>query len=169
MSKRHLSAVLLFAAASHFAHAEIYECVDQSGNKRFTNIASEAKGCRVLNVGPVAPPTPSTPAPASPATAGKASPARASATPTPANFPRVDAQTQNSRDNDRRRILENELGNEQKLLDQARKELATQESTRLGDERNYQRLLDRLEPFKKKVKLHEDNVANLRREMANMR
>jgi hypothetical protein len=154
MSKRHLSAVLLFTAASHFAHAEIYECVDQSGNKRFTNIASEAKGCRVLNVGPVAPPTPS---------------ARASATPTPANFPRVDAQTQNSRDNDRRRILENELGNEQKLLDQARKELATQESTRLGDERNYQRLLDRLEPFKKKVKLHEDNVANLRREMANMR
>jgi hypothetical protein len=171
MPKRHLPAVLLFAAASYSAHAEIYECVDQSGNKRFTNIAAEAKGCRVLNVGPVAPPTPSAPAPApiSPATAGKASPARASSTPTPANFPRVDAQTQNSRDNDRRRILENELGNEQRLLEQARKELAAQESTRLGDERNYQRLLDRLEPFKKKVKLHEDNVANLRREMANMR
>ncbi|MDB5901816.1 MAG: hypothetical protein JWM26_694 [Betaproteobacteria bacterium] len=169
MSKRYLPAVLLFTAASHCAHAEIYECVDQSGNKRFTNIAAEAKGCRVLNVGPVAPPTPTAPAAAAPATAGKASPARPSATPTPANFPRVDAQTQNSRDNDRRRILENELGNEQKLLDQARKELAAQEATRLGDERNYQRLLDRLEPFKKKVKLHEDNVANLRREMANMR
>jgi hypothetical protein len=167
MPKRHLAVLLLCTAVSYSARAEIYECVDQSGNKRFTNIAAEAKGCKVLNVGPVGPPTPS--APAAPATAGKASPARASATPTPANFPRVDAQTQNTRDNDRRRILENELGNEQKLLDQAKKELAAQEGTRLGDERNYQRVLDRLEPFKKKVKLHEDNVANLRREMANMR
>ena len=40
---------------------------------------------------------------------------------------------------------------------------------RLGTERNYQRVLDRLEPFQKKVKLHEDNVANLRREISNMR
>jgi hypothetical protein len=167
MPKRHLAVLLLSTGLAYSAHAEIYECVDGSGNKRFTNIVSEAKGCKVLNVGPVGPPTPA--APAVPATAGKASPARPSATPTPANFPRVDAQTQNSRDNDRRRILENELGNEQKLLDQAKKELAAQESTRGGDERNYQRVLDRLEPFKKKVKLHEDNVANLRREIANMR
>jgi hypothetical protein len=40
---------------------------------------------------------------------------------------------------------------------------------RYGTERNDQYVLDRLEPFKKNVKLHEDNVANLRREMANMR
>jgi hypothetical protein len=95
--------------------------------------------------------------------------AKAAPQATPANFPRVDAQTQQSRDNDRRRILENELSSEQKMLEQARKELSEQESVRLGTERNYQRVLDRLEPFKKKVKLHEDNVANLRREMANMR
>lgn len=162
MPKYLLAPLFVFAAASSVTHAEIYECVDQSGNKRFTNIASEAKGCKVLNVGPVAPPTPAAPSQAKP-------PARASATATPANFPRVDAQTQNQRDNDRRRILDNELGNEQKLLEQARRELAEQEAVRLGTERNYQRVLDRLEPFKKKVKLHEDNVANLRREMANMR
>jgi hypothetical protein len=30
-------------------------------------------------------------------------------------------------------------------------------------------MLDRLEPYKKKVKLHEDNVANLRRELASAR
>lgn len=164
MPKYSVLPLLALAAASSIAHAEIYECVDQNGNKRFTNIASEAKGCKVLNVGPVAPPTPS-----APAAAPQSKPARASATATPANFPRVDAQTQNQRDNDRRRILENELGNEQKLLDQAKRELAEQEAVRHGTERNYQRVLDRLEPFKKKVKLHEDNVANLRREMANMR
>jgi hypothetical protein len=37
---------------------------------------------------------------------------------------------------------------------------------RLGSERNYQRVLDRLEPYQRKVKLHEDNIANLRRELA---
>jgi hypothetical protein len=86
--------------------------------------------------------------------------------PRPADFPKVDGDTQKSRDSERRRILEQELGNEQKLLDQARKELGDQESQRLGSERNYQRVLERLEPYKKKVKLHEDNVANLRRELA---
>ena len=44
--------------------------------------------------------------------------------------------------------------------------LETGEVQRLGSERNYQRVLERLEPYKKKVKLHEDNVANLRRELA---
>lgn len=161
-------ATLLMMSGAFAAHAEIYECVDASGGKRFTNIAAEAKGCRVLNVGPVSAPTPA-PAPAQSSTAGKASPARPAATPTPAGFPRVDRETQASRDNDRRRILENELANEQKLLDEAKKKLAEQESVRLGTERNYQRVLDRLEPFQKEVKRHEDNVANLRREMSNLR
>ena len=37
---------------------------------------------------------------------------------------------------------------------------------RLGSERNYQRVLDRLDPYRKKVKLHEDNIASLQREMS---
>jgi hypothetical protein len=158
----------LFMMGAFAAHAEIYECVDAAGGKRFTNIAAEAKGCRVFNVGPVTAPTP-TPVPAQSSTAGMASPARPAATPTPAGFPRVDRETQASRDHDRRRILENELANEQRLLDDAKRDLATQESQRLGDERNYQRVLDRLEPYKKKVKQHEDNVAAIRREIANVR
>lgn len=147
-------ALIALALAASPAAADIWECVDASGNKRFTNIKSEAKGCKLLAVSApnvVAPP------------AGKA---QGKAAPRPADFPRVDGDTQRSRDSERRRILEQELGNEQRLLDQARKELAEQESQRLGSERNYQRVLDRLEPYKKKVKLHEDNVANLRRELA---
>jgi len=88
---------------------------------------------------------------------------------TPSSFPRVDRALQRERDNDRRRILENELGNEEKLLAQAKKELAEQESVRRADEKNYQRVLDRLEPYQKKVRLHEDNVANLRREISKIR
>ena len=59
--------------------------------------------------------------------------------------------------------------NEQKLLAEAREALKAQESVRLGSERNYQRVLDRLEPYKKKVKLHEENVNSLRRELATIR
>jgi uncharacterized protein DUF4124 len=137
------------------AFADIWECTDESGNKRFTNIKSESKGCRLMQV--VVPNT----------VPGTRPPTKAFES--PKNFPRVDGDTQRSRDAERRRILEQELANEQKLLEQARKELEEQESQRLGSERNYQRMLDRLEPYKKKVKLHEDNVANLRRELASAR
>ena len=157
-----LAVLLVSAALPSGARAEIYECIDQNGNKRFTNITAEAKGCKVLNVGPV------NTAPSQPSPGTKGQP-KASALPTPANFPRVDRETQAHRDNDRRRILENELANEQKQLDDAKRDLAAQESQRLGDERNYQRVLDRLEPYKKKVKQHEDNVAAIRREIGNIR
>lgn len=154
---RYLVLVWLLIATFAVRADVLYECIDQNGNKRFTNIKSEAKGCKPMNIAPPGPATPSKPA-TKPATQGA-----------PANFPSVDAQTQKKRDTDRRRILEQELASEQKLLDQAQKELAEQEATRLGSERNYQRVLDRLEPFKKKVKLHEDNVANLKKELANTR
>lgn len=160
--------LLLLVAASTAAHANnhiLYECVDANGNKQFTNIPTHPKACRILSVSSnaaPAPPTVSAPAPGKPT-------ARSAPAATPSGFPRVDAQTQNQRDSDRRRILAHELSNEQKLLDQARTELAQQESMRDATERNYQRVLDRLEPFKRRVKLHEDNVANLQREMSNLR
>jgi len=153
MTRYYLALALMLALPAVSAYADIWECVDGSGNKRFTNIKSEAAGCRMLIVGP----TNTVP--------GGKPQARAA----PPGFPKVDGETQKQRDNDRRRILEQELANEQKLLEQARKELAVQDSMRLGSERNYQRVLDRLEPYKKKVKLHEDNVANLRRELAGSR
>jgi hypothetical protein len=163
MLKSLLLPLIVIAASASGAHAQIFECIDQNGNKRFTNIVSEAKGCKALSL-------PTNPAPSSPAGAPTLKPhGRSAPSATPANFPRVDAQTQNQRDNDRRRILENELANEQKMLDAARKKLAEQESVRLGTERNYQRVLDRLEPFQKEVKQHEDNVANIKREMSNLR
>ncbi|OGA50571.1 MAG: hypothetical protein A3G24_18975 [Betaproteobacteria bacterium RIFCSPLOWO2_12_FULL_62_13] len=153
---REVVSFLVLALCAFAAHAQIYECVEPNGIKRFTNIQSEAKGCKLLDIGPIN----TVPAP---------KPQAKKSAPGPVNFPKVDPQTQRQRDADRRRILEQELANEQKLLDQAQKELAGQESIRLGSERNYQRVLDRLEPYKKKVKLHEDNVTNLKKELANLR
>jgi len=148
---RALAAICVLIAGT--ARADIWECVDESGNKRFTNIRSESKGCRMLHVSP-----PNTVPATKPQTRA-----------TPPGFPKVDGETQKQRDIDRRKILEQELANEQKLLEQARNELSVQDSMRLGSERNYQRVLDRLEPYQRKVKLHEDNIANLRRELAGSR
>ena len=164
MSLMRYTLVLLAVALPRFAAADqhiLYECVDQNGNKRYTNIKAESKGCKILSVGPVNT--------APPAAAAKSGAKPAASSPSPANFPKVDRETQQGRDSQRRRILEQELAAEQKLLDQARKELAEQEATRLGNERNYQRVLDRIEPFQKKVKLHEDNIASLKKELSNLR
>ena len=40
---------------------------------------------------------------------------------------------------------------------------------RRGDERNYQKVLDRLQPFKDKVDLHKRNIEALRREISGLR
>jgi len=64
-----------------------------------------------------------------------------------------------------REILERELAQEEKLLEQSRKELEEQEAVRYGDERNYARVLERLQKYKDAVELHEKNIESLRREL----
>lgn len=136
------------------AWADVYKCVDDDGHVTYTNTKPAAKAkCTMLSrdqrVSTV--------------------PGRAANTPSPAGFPKVDGDTQKARDNDRRKILEQELATEQKNLDEAKKELAEQEAVRTGDERNYQRVLDRLQPFKDKVALHERNLEALKKEIGNLR
>jgi len=153
--------LLLLSALSIPAQAEIWECIDRDGNKRFTNVKSEAAGCKPMNL----PQLSTVPAPKPAAAPGKPPPPAAGS----GDFPKVDPSTQQQRDNGRRKILEQELANEERLLEQARRDLAEQEAVRLGNERNYQRVLERLEPFRRKVALHENNIANLRKEISSLR
>jgi hypothetical protein len=74
-----------------------------------------------------------------------------------------------SRDESRRKILENELQSEQKLLSDAKQKLAEQEGTRSGDERNYVRVQERLKPYQDTVELHQKNIEQLQRELGNVR
>ncbi len=134
--------------------ADVYKCVDDDGHITYTNSKPSPKAkCNALSrdqrVSTV--------------------PGRAASTPSPAGFPRVEGDVQKARDNDRRKILEQELASEQKNLDQAKKELAEQEAIRTGDERNYQRVIERLQPFKDKVALHERNLEALKKEIGNLR
>lgn len=86
-----------------------------------------------------------------------------------AAFPRISEATQKVRDTDRKRILEDELANEQKSLEQAKKELMQQESTALAEEKNYKKITERLQPFRERIGQHERNIQTLRKEMANLK
>ena len=88
---------------------------------------------------------------------------------TPSDFPRVSEDAQKGRDTDRRKILDQELAAEQAKLEQARKDLVEGEATRLGNEKNYQKYLDRVQTLKDNVALHERNIEALKREIANIR
>ena len=85
----------------------------------------------------------------------------------PPGFPR---ETNASSARERQReILERELSNEQQALKQAQQALAEQEAVRSGDERNYARVLERLQPYKDTVENHEKNIQALQRELANLK
>ncbi len=158
LAKRSLPVMfaLLFGVVAGPSYADMWECEEPGGGKRFTNIKADAKGCKQLTITPNVV--------SSPPPGGKAA-----STPSPEGFPKVAPQMQQQRDSDRKKILETELVNEERNLQVAKKELTEQENTRLGSERNAQRMLDRIEPFQKKVKLHEDNIANLKKELGNIR
>jgi uncharacterized protein DUF4124 len=144
-------------AASAGAHADIYKCVDDNGGITYTNTKT-GKGCSTLTRDL---PVSSVPGPQGGAGAGK--PADSG------TFPKVSDDAQKSRDSDRKRILSQELTTEEKALEEAQKALAEQEAVRMGDERNYQKMLDRLQPYKDKVELHKRNVDALKREIANLK
>ena len=157
--------LLLLAGLAAPAHADIYKCTDTDGRVTYTNDRSLGRGCvRLQSDQPVS----SIPAPTRrPAATPSAQPAPAAAS--PGAFPRVSPNDQRSRDDARRQVLQSELATEETALAAAEKALAEQEAVRLGDERNYQKVLDRLQPFKDKVELHKRNIEALRREMSGLR
>jgi len=85
------------------------------------------------------------------------------------NFPRVDGTTQRRRDTDRRRILEQELADEQKLLEQARKAMGIDEAGRSGNPGNDERILERIQPLREAIGTHEKNLEAIRRELSNVK
>ena len=141
--------VLVFAVQA--AHAEMWKCIDQDGNTRYTNVKADARGCKALNLEPIN---------TAPATRTQQK---------PANFPSVANDTQRQRDADRRKILEQELTQEQQQLELAKKQLAEQKDLRLGNEKNYARVEERVKPYEARIRLHESNIESLRKELSNVR
>lgn len=158
---RLLPLILLTGLAAP-AYADIFKCTDADGRVTYTNDRSLGRNCVRLQADQ---PVSTVPSPARRPAAAPATPTTAS----PGAFPRVSPNDQRSRDDARRQVLQNELATEEGALAEAEKALAEQEAVRHGDERNYQKVLDRLQPFKDKAELHKRNIEALRREISSLR
>lgn len=129
--------------------SEMYKCTSRSGNASYFNVP---------DAGPDAPAA-SRPA-ASTAT-------RSASVPTPSSFPKVDAGTQKSRDDLRRKVLQDELASEEKLLAEAKTAWGDGSPAPLPEERaSAQKYADRIGRLRQTVLLHERNVEALKRELA---
>ena len=138
---------------AHAQVTEIYKCTDESGRPLYTSDKKDTEGkkcelvSREINVVPAPKPRPA---------------------PGAAGYPKETAAARAAAKERQREILEKELATEEALLAKAKQALAEQESVRSGDERNYARVLERLQPYKDNVDLHTKNIEALRRELNNL-
>jgi hypothetical protein len=152
--------VLLAAfAVAGPARADICKYADADGNVHYSNLPPE-KGWRKLSC-----------------TAGDngsgkraSGSAAARSTPAPSGFPRVDPDTQKNRDDVRRRVLNDELAAEQKLLAEARTQYADGAPAPLAEERaDAEKYRVRISRLRQAVAIHEKNVEALKKELATIK
>ena len=138
-------AFLALAAPCEHAQSQVYKCPDASGRPTYTNVKRDTvgKNCTLVSkevqVVPSQRPTRDKPSSTVP------------------------------RDENRRKILESELQNEQQLLSDAQQKLTEQGSIRQGDERNYARVQERLKPYQEAVDLHSKNIEQLLGELGRLK
>lgn len=152
----------LISAPASAQSSEIFVCVGEDGQKVFQNTGN-VKSCKRMDVQPIL----TMPAVRVPTAKGNVQPAveqRASAS--PASFPRVDGDTQRSRDGDRRRILEDELKGEEERLAKLKTDYNNGEPERRGDERNFALYRERTQRIQDDIARTENNVRALLRELS---
>lgn len=160
MMKRLLLTCLVATLPAAWADT-LYKCHGPDGRIIYTNQKAAGKNCEIVSQDkPVSTFSP---------------PQHKERQATAGDFPRVNNDQQKARDNDRRAILEQELANEQKNLEAAKRELAEQENLFPPEERivgggiQGAKREARLQIYRDKVQLHERNIDSLRRELANMK
>ncbi len=155
MKLRYLIAVL--CACPTLAQAVIYKAVDADGHVTYSS--TPIKGGKKIILEPL-------PTMAPPGRPGKAS---------PEGFPKVTGETQKARDESRRKILEDELASEEKLLDEAKQKLKVAEDTPMVYHkdgktfRNVPKYQENVKAAQDEVKLHQDNIEALKAELSKVR
>lgn len=150
-----LGASAMDASAQH-SSSRVYRCEGEDGAPLYQN--APGKGCRLLDL----PPINSVPAAQLPTMQRESSSSSR-------NSARVSDTQQRGRDSDRRRILEAELAREKSRLAEIRTEYNDGTPDRRGDERNYQKYLDRVDSLKQQLTQSEQNVKSLQREIDSLR
>jgi len=173
-----ISTILLAAVAAMMpamARADIHRCTDADGLITFTDSPSRKfKECTLLyrdsqGTPPAQRTGPGAGAPAQGQGQGTVRPrtespaATTRGNPGPENFPRVERGEQRDRDLKARQIVERELSNEQRLLEEARRQIATL-GPAIGDRPD-----PRLRESQNAVARHERNIAEIQRQLALMK
>lgn len=155
MLRNGLLALLVLGFAAGVARADMYRCeVPGQKSPLYTNDPRDTRGkkCTVvtkeINVVPA--------------------PRNSDARPVPRSFPKESSTDRASAKERQHEILQKELAREEGLLKKAQQDLEAQQAVRYGDERNYARVLERLQPYKDNVELHQKNVEALKRELNNL-
>jgi hypothetical protein len=160
--KQQLSALLMLLAVTGYAHAqnEVWLCVDDHGKKEYKNTGA-TKGCKRVDLPSL------TMVPAPPKRPAVQTAAKSSSS--PAEFPKVDSNTQKTRDNDRKQILLDEMKTEEQKLASLKKDFNNGEPERRGDERNYVKYQDRVGSMQEDIGRAEKNIEALKRELGNLK
>ena len=130
-----------------------YRCPDNVFTNTLTPKEADAKGCKAMESHQ--PTTIPAPKPRSGAAANSGTAAS-----------KVDAQEQKARDTDARKILQDELIKAQAQLDALQKEYNNGQPDRKGDEKNFQKYLDRTADLKASIARTESDINAITRELA---
>jgi len=156
---------LLIATALAGTAVQAQDRVWRCGNE-YTNNTAEAqrRGCKLVEGGNVTIVQGTRPA-ASASSSGGGSRAGGSS---PAGSPKVDSTEQRQRDSDARAVLESELKKAQSRQAELLKEYNNGEPERQGNEKNYQKYLDRVAEMKAQIERNESDIAGLQRELSRL-
>jgi len=158
MNPRYLLAALLYACPM-LGQAEIYKAVDADGHVTYSS--APIKGGKKIILEPLPTMVP---------------PARARSAASPEGFPRVDGETQKGRDDTRRKILQDELSTEEKLLEEAKRSLKEGEDNpevyRGKDSKTYRNVAkyeEKVQTLSDQVDLHQKNIDALKTELSKLK
>ena len=146
---------LLGTSAAWAQEKPVYRCPGNLYTDSLSAKEARDKGCKTLEGAPITVIQSQVPR------GGAARPAAG----TTGQGDKVGADDQKARDSDAKRILEAELKKEEEALAALRKEFNDGQPERRGDERNYQKYLDRVEEMKAALTRKEADIAALRREL----
>ena len=144
----------LAVGSVYAADGVTYKCPGHVYSNTISAKEAKDKGCTVLDNAPVTViqgPKPRAPVAASGPAGSK-----------------VDPADQRARDSDARRILEDELRTEEQRLAALQKDYNNGEPERQGNERNYQKYLDRVTEMKAAIARKESDIAAIRRELGKL-
>ena len=153
-----------YSSAQRATTHSAYKCMTKDGSVEYTNIPR--KGCKVVDTYVSTVPAPKRPVAS---THAKREGASANGHASPNGFPKVDSQTQKSRDGDRKQILQDELRAEQEKLAKQKADYKGGEPERQGDEKNYAKYQERVAKMKEDIERSEKNIEALTREIANLK